>query len=83
MGEINAAHPFREGNGRAQRAFCAQLAEQAGYFIDFRRKWGRTPISGIEATHALTPVPGTRPRLAKFEIVLDTCIANAMHPRLL
>jgi cell filamentation protein len=35
MGEINAAHPFREGNGRAQRAFCAQLAEQAGYFIDF------------------------------------------------
>lgn len=35
MGEINAVHPFREGNGRAQRAFCAQLAEQAGYFIDF------------------------------------------------
>ncbi len=35
MGEINAAHPFREGNGRAQRLFCAQLAEQAGYFINF------------------------------------------------
>ena len=35
MGEINAAHPFREGNGRVQRAFCAQLAEQAGYFMDF------------------------------------------------
>lgn len=35
MGEINAVHPFREGNGRAQRAFCAQLAEQAGYFINF------------------------------------------------
>ena len=35
MGEINAAHPFREGNGRVQRLFCAQLAEQAGYFIDF------------------------------------------------
>lgn len=35
MGEINAAHPFREGNGRVQRAFCARLAEQAGYFIDF------------------------------------------------
>lgn len=35
MGEINAAHPFREGNGRVQRAFCAQLAEQAGYFISF------------------------------------------------
>ncbi len=35
MGEINATHPFREGNGRVQRLFCAQLAEQAGYFIDF------------------------------------------------
>lgn len=35
MGEINAAHPFREGNGRVQRAFCALLAERAGYFLDF------------------------------------------------
>lgn len=35
MSEINAAHPFREGNGRVQRIFCAQLADQAGYFIDF------------------------------------------------
>lgn len=35
MGEINAAHPFRDGNGRVQRQFCVQLADQAGYFIDF------------------------------------------------
>lgn len=35
MSEINAAHPFREGNGRVQRLFIAQLADQAGYFIDF------------------------------------------------
>jgi cell filamentation protein len=35
MGEINATHPFREGNGRAQRVYCALLAEKAGYFIDF------------------------------------------------
>lgn len=35
MSEINAAHPFREGNGRTQRIFVSQLAEQAGYFIDF------------------------------------------------
>ncbi|QDQ28020.1 hypothetical protein FNU76_17635 [Chitinimonas arctica] len=35
MAEINATHPFREGNGRAQRAFCAQLAEEAGYFVNF------------------------------------------------
>ena len=35
LGEINAAHPFREGNGRVQRLFCTQLAEQASYFIAF------------------------------------------------
>lgn len=35
MGEINATHPFREGNGRAQRAFISQLADSADYFIDF------------------------------------------------
>lgn len=30
-GEINAVHPFREGNGRAQRAFLGQLARDAGW----------------------------------------------------
>lgn len=35
MSEINATHPFRDGNGRTQRVFCALLAEQAGYFLDF------------------------------------------------
>lgn len=33
--EINAAHPFREGNGKIRPLCFAQLAEQAGYFIDF------------------------------------------------
>jgi cell filamentation protein, protein adenylyltransferase len=36
LGEINALHPFREGNGRAQRAFVGALAAQAGYEIDWR-----------------------------------------------
>ncbi|MCX5382341.1 Fic family protein [Streptomyces sp. NBC_00083] len=30
-GDLNALHPFREGNGRTQRAFLAQLAADAGY----------------------------------------------------
>ncbi len=29
--DINALHPFREGNGRAQRAFLQQLAHDAGH----------------------------------------------------
>jgi cell filamentation protein len=31
LGEINAIHPFREGNGRAQREFIRQLALHAGH----------------------------------------------------
>ncbi len=31
----NSLHPFREGNGRTQRAFLSQLASNAGYEIDF------------------------------------------------
>jgi cell filamentation protein len=33
LGEVNALHPFREGNGRAQRAFVAQLARDAGFTL--------------------------------------------------
>ena len=30
LGHLNAIHPFREGNGRAQREFIRQLADEAG-----------------------------------------------------
>ena len=35
--EINAVHPFREGNGRTTRVFVADLARQAGYTVDYAR----------------------------------------------
>jgi cell filamentation protein len=35
LSEINAIHPFREGNGRVQRLFFSQLAEHAGYTLDY------------------------------------------------
>jgi cell filamentation protein len=35
MGEVNALHPFREGNGRASREFFRQLSLNAGYTLDF------------------------------------------------
>ena len=35
LAEVNAIHPFREGNGRTQRAFFRQLAEEAGWPIDW------------------------------------------------
>lgn len=31
----NELHPFREGNGRTQRVFLAQLAQNAAYRLDF------------------------------------------------
>lgn len=37
LGEINALHPFREGNGRAQRAFIGQVAREAGYEIEWSK----------------------------------------------
>lgn len=33
--EINALHPFREGNGRTQREFLRQLAYQNNYYLSF------------------------------------------------
>jgi len=35
--ELNAAHPFREGNGRTNRIFFNQLAEQAGFTLAWHK----------------------------------------------
>ncbi|GAB2893382.1 Fic/DOC family protein [Streptomyces mayteni] len=45
-GDVNALHPFREGNGRAQRAFLAQLANEAGWSL----RWSL--LSAAENTEA-------------------------------
>jgi len=49
LAEINATHPFRDGNGRAQRAFIRQLAHQAGYRLDWQ---GLDPAGNVEASRA-------------------------------
>ncbi|MEG0681910.1 MAG: Fic family protein [Raoultibacter sp.] len=35
ISEINALHPFREGNGRTQRVFVNHLSRQAGWNLNF------------------------------------------------
>lgn len=40
-GELNYAHPFREGNGRATKEFLAQMGKEAGYQIEFDRVSGK------------------------------------------
>ena len=37
LSEINAAHPFREGNGRTQREFIGKLALRAGYQLSWAK----------------------------------------------
>lgn len=47
LGDLNSIHPFREGNGRTQRLFVAELARRAGYDLDFS---GITPEEMIVAS---------------------------------
>ena len=47
LSEINVLHPFREGNGRAQRVFIEYLAQKAGFHVDFS---GVTSAEMIEAS---------------------------------
>ena len=35
LGELNAIHPFREGNGRTQRKLLEQLVRESGHSISF------------------------------------------------
>ena len=35
FGEVNALHPFREGNGRTQREFFRELAKANRYKLSF------------------------------------------------
>jgi cell filamentation protein len=37
LAELNAIHPFRDGNGRSQLTFAALLATRAGYPLDLTR----------------------------------------------
>ena len=60
MGELNAIHPFRDGNGRTQRELIRQLAWRNGYAFDWshvsqeqmydasRQSFRRADYSGLE-----------------------------------
>lgn len=51
LAEVNAAHPFREGNGRAQRAFFGQLAGDAGFHLAWERLDRARNIETSQAAH--------------------------------
>lgn len=51
MGEINAIHPFREGNGRTQRIFISQLAKEAGFELTFSKATQEEMINASIQAH--------------------------------
>ena len=57
IAELNAIHPFREGNGRTMRLHLAQLARQAGHGFDMlaieRILWMTASIAANEGDEAL------------------------------
>jgi cell filamentation protein len=61
LAELNAIHPFREGNGRSQLAFLDLLGESAGFRFDFSRV-DRDTFLGRYASIGRDPTEG-RPKL--------------------
>ncbi|HFJ2259350.1 TPA: Fic/DOC family protein [Campylobacter jejuni] len=64
MGEINALHPFREGNGRTQRIFLNELAKNAGYKLDLNL----TPKDKM----IIACVEASQLKLGKLETLIKT-----------
>jgi len=50
LAEVNAIHPFREGNGRTQNSFLKILAEAAGHPLDFARLDPAAMLAGMVAS---------------------------------
>jgi cell filamentation protein len=50
LSELNAIHPFREGNGRTQLTFLALLADAAGHPLDLDRLDPGTMLAAMIAS---------------------------------
>jgi cell filamentation protein len=57
LGEVNAVHPFREGNGRAQRALFEQLASDAGFTLDWQHLDADRNVAASAAIMSGDPAP--------------------------
>lgn len=57
FGELNALHPFREGNGRTQRTFLQNLSQVAGYELNFGSVTQQAMIEASKASFLLDYQP--------------------------
>lgn len=64
VAELNAIHPFREGNGRAIRYHLVYLAERAGHTVDLGRideaSWRRGSIESMHEARLQTLIDAIR-----------------------
>ncbi len=51
LADINALHPFREGNGRTQSSFLTQLARDAGHTIRWSVMGPAVNVAASRAAH--------------------------------
>jgi cell filamentation protein len=75
LADVNALHPFREGNGRTQRAFLAQLARDAGHPIHWA---GMDPAVNVTASQAAHRGNNEPLRAMLNELIDDTVDARDM-----
>lgn len=93
--QVNDLHPFREGNGRATRAFLGQLAEDAGYSLNYskvnRVEWNsaskESARGNLEPIKAVFNQIVTVPRALAFDRAveagkLERSVVLANHPEL-
>ena len=57
LADVNALHPFRDGNGRAQREFFRELAARAGFHLD----WSRTSAKDMVRASIAGMIGDTKP----------------------
>jgi cell filamentation protein len=69
LGEVNAAHPFRDGNGRTQRAFFRQLAGDSGWNL----RWSTVTAEENAAASEASLVGDNAP--------LEALVARALERR--
>ncbi|MCR4568587.1 MAG: Fic family protein [Pseudobutyrivibrio sp.] len=69
IGEINMIHPFREGNGRAQRVYIEYVCMNNGHFdIDFSRTTRNDMVLASKESSVLNYEP--------FKLLLYNCLVE-------
>ncbi|GAA6134940.1 hypothetical protein NBRC116188_17300 [Oceaniserpentilla sp. 4NH20-0058] len=70
-GDVNMLHPFREGNGRAQRILFEHIIVNAGYEISWepihKDEWIQANISAVNCDYD------------QLEQIFDKCIGSEIY----